>query len=130
VTLVGSARLAGFAEAELAGTPVPDAELRAEIAPCFAGEDAQPIDTVVLACTHFPLLLERLRALAPWPVTWIDPAPAIARRVTTLVGPPVSDATPATELVFTSGRGPSAIVAAALRAHGVRISAITDAAGT
>ncbi len=36
-----------------------------------------------------PLLLPRLKALAPWPVTWLDPAPAIARRVLELMGPPV-----------------------------------------
>ena len=35
VTLVGSKKLAGYAEAELAGAPVGDAALRAEIAPCF-----------------------------------------------------------------------------------------------
>ncbi len=34
-----------------------------------------------------PLLLPRLEALAPWPVAWIDPAPAIARRVVQLIGP-------------------------------------------
>ena len=45
-------------------------------------------DTVVLACTHYPLLLDRLTRLAPWPVDWIDPAPAIARRVSDLLGSP------------------------------------------
>ena len=44
-------------------------------------------DTIVLACTHYPLLLDRFERLAPWPVRWIDPAPAIARRVVDLVGP-------------------------------------------
>ncbi|MEY4091714.1 MAG: hypothetical protein RLZZ496_896, partial [Pseudomonadota bacterium] len=41
---------------------------------------------VVLACTHYPLLLAALERVAPWPVTWIDPAPAIARRVVQLLG--------------------------------------------
>ena len=59
-----------------------DAALAAEIAPCFVTEaDGRRTDVVCLACTHYPLLLPRLEALAPWPVTWIDPAPAIARRV-------------------------------------------------
>ena len=40
---------------------------------------------MVLACTHYPLLLERFRAVAPWPVEWLDPAPAIARRVADLM---------------------------------------------
>ena len=40
---------------------------------------------VVLGCTHYPLLLDRFQALAPWPITWIDPAPAIARRAASLL---------------------------------------------
>jgi glutamate racemase len=31
------------------------------------------------------LLLDEIRAVAPWPVTYIDPAPAIARRVSDLL---------------------------------------------
>ncbi len=90
VTLVGSSRLAAFAEAELAGNPAADADIAAEIAPCFVDEAGHRTDTVVLACTHYPLLLPRLIALAPWPVTWLDPAPAIARRVVDLIGPPAA----------------------------------------
>lgn len=87
VTLVGSQNLAGFAEAELAGAPVDDAALAAEIAPCFVTDpDGRRTDVICLACTHYPLLLPRLEALAPWPVIWIDPAPAIARRVVQLIG--------------------------------------------
>jgi glutamate racemase len=86
VTLVGSRRLARLAEAELTGAPGRDEDILAEIAPCFvAGEDGRT-DVVVLACTHYPLLLRRFERLAPWPVTWIDPAPAIARRVVQLLG--------------------------------------------
>jgi glutamate racemase len=36
---------------------------------------------VVLACTHYPFLRDRFERVAPWPVAWIDPASAIARRV-------------------------------------------------
>jgi glutamate racemase len=59
----------------------------------------------VLACTHYPLLIDRLVKLAPWPVDWIDPAPAIARRVVDLIGPKgtVMDEAGA-EMIFTSGR--------------------------
>ena len=84
VTLVGSADLASLAEAALSGNEVSDAAIAAELAPCFVGDPADETartDTVVLACTHYPLLLDRLVRLAPWPVDWIDPAPAIARRV-------------------------------------------------
>lgn len=78
VTLVGSAELASLAEAALSGNDVSDDDIAAELAPCFVGHgggDAHRTDTVVLACTHYPLLLERLVQLAPWPVAWIDPAP-------------------------------------------------------
>ena len=87
VDLVGSSRLAAFAEAELAGHPVADAAIDVEIAGCFVDHGGRRTDTVVLACTHYPLLGERFRALAPWPVAWLDPAAAIARRVTDLIGP-------------------------------------------
>jgi len=121
VTLVGSARLAEFAEAELQGTPVADAHIAKEIEPCFVDADGRRTDTIVLACTHYPLLLERLRQLAPWPVTFIDPAPAIARRVADLSGLPASaDAPAAPQVVFTSGRRPSAALAAALVNFGIR----------
>ena len=81
VTLVGSTRLASLAEAAMSGETIADAAIVAEIAPCFVETVAARTDTVVLACTHYPLLRDRLAALAPWPVAWIDPAPAIARRV-------------------------------------------------
>jgi glutamate racemase len=108
VTLVGSARLAAYAEAELAGAPVADAAIVQEIAPCFVDADGRRTDTIVLACTHYPLLLNRLMRLAPWPVAFMDPAPAIARRVVDLIGPPAEQATPAApQIAFTSGRPPS-----------------------
>ena len=115
LTLVGSARLAAFAEAALSGQPVSDEDIRAEIAPCFVQDGAERTDTIVLACTHYPLLLDRFERLAPWPVRWIDPAPAIARRVVDLVGPKTEGpASGKARAIFTSGRKPSAELAAAL----------------
>ncbi|MDB5608349.1 MAG: glutamate racemase [Bradyrhizobium sp.] len=108
VTLVGSADLASLAEAALSGTRVDDAEIAAELAPCFVGgseNGSVRTDTVVLACTHYPLLMDRLVRLAPWPVDWIDPAPAIARRVADLLKPAGSEADHAgAEMIFTSRR--------------------------
>jgi glutamate racemase len=120
VTLVGSARLAPLAEAALRAEPVADADVAAELAPCFIDDGARRTDTVVLACTHFPLLLDRVTRLAPWPVAWIDPAPAIARRVVDLLGPPQPGmpAAPA-EAHFTSGRVSEAL-AKALSAFGIK----------
>jgi glutamate racemase len=111
VTLVGSPTLASYAEAELDGAPAGDTEIRAEIGPCFR-DGAKRTDTVVLACTHYPLLLHRLRQLAPWPVNFIDPAPAIARRVVELLGPsPAAAGRGTTQANFTSGRVPQAVLA-------------------
>jgi glutamate racemase len=86
VTLVGSKHLAGLAERALRGEPVSEEAIRAEIAPCFVERAGRRTDTIVLACTHYPLLLDRLQAFALWPVQWIDPAPAIARRVVQVIG--------------------------------------------
>ena len=119
VVLVGSPRLATFAEAELAGEPVGDAAIKTEIADCFVEADGRRTDTVVLACTHYPLLIERFRALAPWPVEWLDPAPAIARRVADLLcNVPAGSATPPPRILFTSGRTPSPALASALTRYG------------
>ncbi len=118
VTLVGAENLASLAEAALRGEQVSDEAIAAEIAPCFVNGqdiDGAKTDTVVLACTHYPLLNSRMIALAPWVVDWIDPAPAIARRVRDLIGVTngTGEALPA-RFVFTSGQTPSPVLAKAL----------------
>ncbi|EIM25673.1 glutamate racemase [Microvirga lotononidis] len=122
VNLVGSRRLAGFAEAELAGNPVSDEELLDELMPCFVEEEGGRTDVVALSCTHYPLLLPRFQTLAPWPVTWIDPAPAIARRVIQLIGETVpgheADDDEAVA-VFTDGAGIGVPLRAALHVRGL-----------
>src|SRR3977135_1869471 len=64
VTLVGSPELASLAEAALSGVEVSDADIAVEIAPCFVEHAQARTDTVVLACTHYPLLMDRLVRLA------------------------------------------------------------------
>jgi glutamate racemase len=119
VALVGSPNLASYAELELAGSPVGEADIEAEIAGCFADTDSRRTDTVVLACTHYPLLTERFRKLAPWPVTWLDPAPAIARRVADLLRErPEATASTDPQIFFTSGKTPAPALAAALAKFG------------
>ncbi len=88
VELVGAPRLAEIAERRLRGEPIDIEAVRAEIAPCFVERDGRRTDKIVLACTHFPLLTDVFAELSPWPVDFVDPAPAIARRVDTLLGPP------------------------------------------
>jgi glutamate racemase len=127
VTLVGSGELAALAEAELRGERVDDAAIARELGPCFIDADGRRTDTVVLACTHYPLLLDRLTALAPWPVRFIDPAPAIARRAVELMGtPPGPSAGEPARILFTSGRPPSPALSAALAGFGIGYSAPND----
>lgn len=103
VRLVGSENLAGLAEAYIRGDRIEADDILAEIEPCFVSQAERRTDIVVLACTHYPFLANRFRSLAPWPVDWLDPAEAIARRAVSLLDRPaaVSDCTDLA--VFTSG---------------------------
>ncbi|RWP33396.1 glutamate racemase [Mesorhizobium sp.] len=85
VRLVGSDNLAGLAEVYMRDGFVDEEAVRAEIAPCFVEHDELRTDIVVLACTHYPFLANRMRKTAPWPVDWLDPAEAIARRALSLL---------------------------------------------
>jgi glutamate racemase len=120
ITLVGSAQLAGIAETALDCVDVDDSAIATEIAPCFVDDGKRRTDTIVLACTHYPLLLDRLARNAPWEVDWIDPSPAIARRVTELLPPQSADHPRPLNAcaVFTSGRPLSGGVAATLTRFG------------
>jgi len=113
VTLRGAERLAGFAEDLLRGIRIDGEAVRAEIEPCFIDDGART-DTVVLACTHYPLILPQLEQCAPWPVTWIDPAPAIARRASQLLGAEGTPVARPAKAYFTSGNGVPPVLAGAL----------------
>jgi glutamate racemase len=104
VRLVGSGNLAPLAEAVMRGDTVADADILAEIAPAFVEKDGRRTDMIVLACTHYPFLLERLIRLAPWPVEWIDPAPAIARRVQSVLPISSAESTVTGTAYLTSGK--------------------------
>lgn len=121
VTLVGAAELAVIAERVMRGEAVNDAEIAREIAPCFVEREGRRTDQIVLACTHFPLILDRLERLAPWPVNFVDPAPAIARRLDALLGARRLDAPASREgsAIFTSGEPPEPALQKTLRLFGL-----------
>lgn len=128
VTLAGSDHLAALAEAFMKGEIVEDAAIAAEIAPCFVIDGDRRTDCIVLACTHYPLLIDAFRRLAPWPVEWIDPAPAIARRVDHVLserlGLPCdfesnSAPSPVHAALFTSAHPPGVALAIALKERGL-----------
>jgi glutamate racemase len=111
VRLVGSTELAKLAETYMREGFVDEEAVRAEIAPCFIEKEGRRTDIVVLACTHYPFLVNRMRKTAPWPVDWIDSGEAIARRTLSLLGEPDRHAAPSRRaaslrdiVVFTSGK--------------------------
>ena len=80
----GSAELVELAEAALRGRPGDSADYRAVVDGLLGQPGGEAIDTVVLACTHFPLVADALAAASPHPLTFVDGAEGIARRVATL----------------------------------------------
>lgn len=84
-------RLVAAAEAKLRGMPVDQDAIRDAVQGVRRLPGGDQVDTVVLACTHFPLLAEELaREFGPG-VRFIDGAAGIARRVADLTtGQPVS----------------------------------------
>ncbi len=106
VKLVGVRGLAGLAEAKLRGVEIKLPHLAALIAPAFVENDyGRRTDAVVLACTHYPLIMDELEQAAPWPVSFIDPAPAIARQVLRVAGEVKIKAAALPEIVFTADIG-------------------------
>jgi glutamate racemase len=85
VRLVGAPELARIAEARMRRDAIDRDAVREQIGPAFVDLAGNRTDIVVLACTHYPFLADIFAELAPWPVTWLDPAPAIARRLVTVV---------------------------------------------
>ncbi len=85
VVLVGADGLAAQAERKMAGQAVDLEAVKQMVAPCFVEHEGRRTDHIALACTHFPLLLEELGAFSPWSVSFIDPAPAIARQAVSIV---------------------------------------------
>jgi glutamate racemase len=81
----GSAELVELAEQKLCGDPVATSAIDDALAGLFAQPDGDAMDTIVLACTHFPLLEPELAARSPPRIRWINSGTAIARRVATLL---------------------------------------------
>ncbi|MEO7827349.1 MAG: glutamate racemase, partial [Allosphingosinicella sp.] len=76
----GSAELVDAAEAKLRGKAVDPGACRRALDGLFDQPGGDRIDTIVLACTHFPLVAEELAAAAPRPVRFVDGKEGIARR--------------------------------------------------
>lgn len=81
VTRIGHPGLVQWVENSVSGQPVP----RHELAHAVTGFRSAGVDTVVLGCTHYPLLLEPLKSVLPEVSCWVDSGAAIARRVAYLL---------------------------------------------
>jgi glutamate racemase len=117
VRLVGAPDLAALAEARMRGEPISAEAVRRQILPCFVELEGRRTDVVVLACTHYPFLTDMFADLAPWPVTWLDPAPAIARRLATVLDGRSAQRDGQSEARFTSGAPPLLLIRLLEAAH-------------
>lgn len=73
--------LVGAAEAKLRGQPVDPAAIAAALDGLRSQPGGESIDTVVLACTHFPLLADKLGTAFGPGVRFVDGSQGIARRI-------------------------------------------------
>ena len=116
----GSGALVELAEAKLRGEGV-DARLVArELAGLLGQPGGERVDTMVLACTHFPLLADDLAGVAPRPLNFVDGGAGIARRVRHLLADtdwPV--APPPGIAVFTRAGADVDALAPALQSYGL-----------
>ncbi|QNM82892.1 glutamate racemase [Sphingomonas sabuli] len=118
VVRYGSPALVDLAERKLAGEPVSVGAVRDAVAPLFEQPSAAGLDTVVLACTHFPLLTDELDQAFPG-MRWIDGGHGIARRIAYLTrGQPWPADYPGGIAVFTGGP-PRAVLLSALAEYGI-----------
>ena len=76
----GSPELVELAEAKLAGEEIDVEAVRAAAQPMFEAAHGERIDTVVLACTHFPLLESELVSAFP-NISLVHGGDGIARRI-------------------------------------------------
>jgi glutamate racemase len=113
----GSPELVELAEAKLGGEDISAAAVKAAAQPMFDAPGGEKIDTIVLACTHFPLLGEELRAAFPG-MTYIDGGDGIARRIAYLTREQLWPSGPSQGLMLFTGpaRTPSL---AALADYGI-----------
>ena len=87
VISVGSSELVQLAEHKLRGDEITSAQLTPILQPFFDHPRGRKMDTLVLACTHFPLLRNEIAAQFDQNLQLIDSGEAIARRVASLAEP-------------------------------------------
>jgi glutamate racemase len=116
----GSAELVAYTEARLRGEPADPAIPARALAGLLDQPGGDRMDMLVLACTHFPLVQDELAAAAPRPLTFLDGAAGIARRVAFLNGDtPWPQIAPPGRAVFTRVDAAVEALAPALKRYGL-----------
>lgn len=83
IEMLGSSELVQLAEEKLHGSAVALKDIRRIVQPWL--RMSEPPDTVVLGCTHFPLLRDELHQILPAGTRLVDSGAAIARRTAWLL---------------------------------------------
>jgi glutamate racemase len=115
----GSPELVELAEAKLAGDAISVEAVRAAVQPMFDVERGADIDVIVLACTHFPLLGEELRAAFPG-IMLVDGGPGIARRIAYLTREQAWPEKPSDGVALFTGAAPSDSLRRSLAGFGLK----------
>lgn len=84
VLRIGSTELVKIAEDKLIGKAIIQSDLKAVLAPWLHNAENNP-DTLVLGCTHFPLIKDEIQACFSRPMHLVDSGQAIALRVKQLL---------------------------------------------
>ena len=122
VISLGSSELVQIAEQKLRGEAIDTNAIGRVAQELMRAEQAEKMDVLVLACTHFPLLKDELAQHLPEHLKLIDSGAAIARRVEFLLAdtaePPASY-TPEHIAVFTKSTTAAEQLAPALTSFGI-----------
>jgi glutamate racemase len=101
VTAIAGTLLVALAEEGWTTGNIPEEIIRHYLAGIFQGPDRP--DTLILGCTHFPILADSFRAVLPAGVTLIDSGIATAPYVARAIEPAMTGTPPATRFSITDG---------------------------
>ncbi len=111
--------LVGAAEAKLRGDPVDPAVYRRAAASLRDQAGGTELDTVVLACTHFPLVADELQTAFGPGVRFVHGGPGIARRIAQLTTDQPARRSAPDLALFTRDDADLAMLTPALRTYGL-----------
>ncbi|MDO8343222.1 MAG: glutamate racemase [Cellvibrio sp.] len=122
VISLGSSELVQIAEQKLRGEVIDTNAISNIAQELMRADQAEKMDVLVLACTHFPLLKDELAQHLPAQIKLIDSGAAIARRVEFLLADsaePPADYVPEHFAVFTQATQAAKQLAPALAGFGI-----------